>query len=147
MPRFVSIAKASFLTGVTANEIQNKIDNQQLTSTRGQIHIDDLIECYPKIQIEDTDILSLVAKIKEESFATAVAKQHGEMTFESMQQELRKLKANADYHQERSQKYEEIILYIRDNLEELQHKIGKSQRIEGLINWMEQRLGELRRND
>ena len=49
MPRFVSIAKASFLTGVTANEIQNKIDNQQLTSTRGQIHIDDLIECYPKI--------------------------------------------------------------------------------------------------
>ena len=43
--------------------------------------------------------------------------------------------------------FEEMVLYLRDNLEELQQKIGSSQRIEGLINWMDQRLDEIRRND
>jgi len=147
MPRFVSITKAAFLASVSAKEIQKKIDNQQLTTTRGQIHIDDLIDCYPEVRIEEADMLSLVAKIKAESFATAAAKQHGEMTFESLKHELSKLKANAEYYHERSQKFEEMVLYLRDNLEELQQKIGRSQRIEGLINWMDQRLDEIRRND
>ena len=101
----------------------------------------------PEINVDEADMLSLVAKIKAESFATAAAKQHGEMTFESLKQELNKLKANADYYHERSQKFEEIIMYLRDNLEELQQKMGKSQRIEGLIHWMDQRLKEIRRND
>lgn len=147
MPRFVSIAKAALLANVSAKEIQKKIDTQQLDTTRGQIHIDDLIDCYPEVQSDGADMLSLVAKIKAESFATAAAKQHGEMTFESLKQELSKLKANADYYHERSQKFEEIILYLRDNLEELQKKMGRSQRIEGLIHWMDQRLGEIRRNE
>lgn len=147
MPRFVSITKAAHLAKVSAKEIQKKIDTQQLDSTRGQIHIDDLVECYPEILVDEADMLSLVAKIKAESFATAAAKQHGEMTFESLKQELNKLKANVDYYHERSQKFEEIILYLRDNLEELQQKMGKSQRIEGLIHWIDQRFKEIRRND
>ena len=105
MPRFVSITKAAFLARVSAKEIQKKIDNQQLTTTRGQIHIDDLIDCYPEVRIEEADMLSLVAKIKAELFATAAAKQHGEMTFESLKHELSKLKANAEYYHERSQKF------------------------------------------
>lgn len=147
MPRFLSITKAAHLANVSAKEIQKKIDTQQLDSTRGQIHIDDLVECYPEIHVDEADMLSLVAKIKAESFATAAAKQHGEMTFESLKQEVNKLKANADYYHERSQKFEEIISYLRDNLEELQQKMGKSQRIEGLIHWIDQRLKEIRRND
>ncbi len=74
MPRFVSIAKAALLASVPAKEIQNKIDTNQLAVTRGQIHIDDLIECYPAIRADETDMLSLVAKIKEESFAAGCSK-------------------------------------------------------------------------
>ena len=147
MPRFVSISKAAVLASVSAKEIQKKIASKQLSATRGQIHIDDLIECYPKIRIEETDMLSLVAKIKEESFATGAAKQHGEMTLDDLMHELHKVKASADYYCERSHKFEEIILQLRDNLEEVQEKLGKSQRIEGLIHWMDQRLKEIRRND
>ena len=147
MPRFVSITKAASLACVSTKDIKVKIDNKQLVSTRGQIHIDDLIECYPKISIDETDMVSLVAKIKEESFATGAAKQHGEMTLEDMAQEMHKLKASADYYRERSHKFEEIILQLRNNLEELQEKLGKSQRIEGLIHWMDHRLKEIRRND
>ncbi len=147
MPRFVSIAKAALLANVPAKEIQNRIDNKQLTSTRGQIHIDDLLECYPEIHVDEADMLSLVAKIKEESYAAGVAKQHGEMTIEDLILELNKIKVNADYYREQSQKYEEIVMHSLNNLEELQQKMGRSQRIEGLIHWMEQRLKEIRRND
>ncbi|MGI9227610.1 MAG: hypothetical protein ACR2PU_02345 [Gammaproteobacteria bacterium] len=147
MPRFVSISKAALLASVPAKEIQNKINSKQLTITRGQIHIDDLVECFPEAHVDEADMLSLVAKIKEESFAVGAAKQHGEMSLQDMLQELHKLRASADYYHERSHKFEEIILYLRDNLEDMQIKIGKNQRIEGLIHWMDQRLKEIRRND
>lgn len=147
MPRFVSITKAALLASVPAKEIHNKINSKQLTITRGQIHIEDLVECYPIIHVDEADMLALVAKIKDESFVVGAAKQHSEMSLENMLQELYKLRASADYHRERSQKFEEIILYLRDNLEDTQIKIGKNQRIEGLIHWMDQRLKEIRRND
>ena len=135
------------LACVPAREIQKKIDNKQLSATRGQIHIDDLIECYPAIQAEEADMLSLVAKIKETSFITGAAKQHGKITRESMAQEINKLKLSLDYYRERAHKFEDAFLQLRDNLEEIQEKLGKSQRIEGLIHWLDHRLKEIRRND
>ncbi len=147
MPRFVSIIKAASLANVSVKEIRFKINNKELAATRGQIHIDDLIECYPMVCIDEVDMLSLVTKIKEQSFATGAAKQHGEMTLEEMSLEIRKLKASVDYYRERSHKFEEIILYLKNNLEDLQEKVGKNQRIECLIHWMDQRLKEIRRND
>ncbi len=69
------------------------------------------------------------------------------MTLEELLQELHKLKASVDYYRERSHKYEEIILQLQDNLEEIQEKFTNSQRFEGLVHWLDQRLKEIRRND
>ncbi len=147
MPRFVSITKAALLANVQVKEIQGKINSKILSTTRGQIHLDDLVECYPAVLIEEADMLSLVAKIKEESFAVGAAKQHGEVTYSTLKEELVKQKVNANYYREQSQKFEEIIFQLRENLEVLQQKMGESQRFEGLIHWVDQRLKEIRRND
>ncbi len=144
MPRFISIAKAALLASVSAREIQKKIDASQLAVTRGQIHVDDLLECYPGIRVEEADMLSLVTKIKEQSFATAAQKQHGEVTIASLQQELSKLRASTNYYREQSKKFEEIVIYVRDNLEELQQKTQDGQRIKGLIHWLEQHLSKIK---
>ena len=147
MPRFVTTAKAARLAGVPTKEIQSKIDRQQLASTRGKIHIDDLVECYPDVRAEEADMVSLVAKIKAEAFVAGVAKQHREMTRDELMQVLNKTKVCADYYRERSHKVEEMILQLRNNLQEFYSQMGKSQRIEGLIHWLDQRLKEIRRND
>lgn len=147
MPRFISITKAAQLASVSAKEVQEKIDKNLLATTRGHIHIEDFIDCYPDVRIEETDMLSLVEKIKEESFASGAAKQNPELSYSDLKYELHKNKTNADYYRERSRKYEEMLMHLRNNLEELQQKMGRSQKVQGMIHWMDQRINEIRRNE
>jgi|GEM_PF-2486403 len=148
MPRFISITKAALLANVQVKEIQEKISNNQLVSTRGKIHIDDFIDCYPRAEVDQADMLSLVEKIKEQSFESGAAKQHGELTFASLKQELQKCKTNAEYYREQSGKYEELILRIRENLNDTEHHKGASElRIQRLKQWIDKRLAEIQRNE
>lgn len=147
MASFISVNKAALLANVPAHEIQNKITQNILVTTRGKIHIDDLIECFPDIQLEEVDMLSFVAKVKEESFAAGALKQHGIETLSSLRYELKKSKTNVEYYRERAQKYEELVLQINDQLHSLEKKIGDKNRMQGLLTWLEQRLAEIRRNE
>ncbi|QMU60869.1 MAG: hypothetical protein GKR92_03835 [Gammaproteobacteria bacterium] len=147
MSQFISVSKAASLAKVQAKEIQEKINNNQLASTRGKIHIDDLIDCYPQVQAEQADMLSLVEKIKEQSFENGAAKQHGEMTFASLKKELQKCKANVEYYREQSGKYEELILHIRENLSDTDGRGATEQRIQRLKQWIDKRFNEIQRNE
>ena len=147
MPRFISVSKAASLAKVQAKEIQEKINNNQLASTRGKIHIDDLVECYPQIHTEQVDMLSLVEKIKEQSFENGAAKQNGEMTFASLKQELQKCKTNAMYYHEQSGKYEELILQICESLSDTEVREATDQRIQRLKQWIDKRFSEIQRNE
>ena len=147
MARFISISKAAQLACVPAYEIQNKIEKNILASTRGKIHIDDLVECFPNIRIEEADMLSFVEKVKEESFAAGAMKQHGIETMSSLRYELKRTRTNVEYYRERAQKYEDLILQLNEQLQGLEKKIGDKNRIQGLLTWLEQRLAEIRRND
>ena len=149
MPRFVSITKAAILANVPSQEIQNKIDQHLLSSTRGQIHIDDLLECFPNAQLEEADMLSYVTKIKEASFATGAMKSHGEANYVSLEEEVVELRRKVEYHREKAQKYEELIIHLRDQLLEVEKKFGDkhSQRLQAVFHWLEQRLSEIRRNN
>ena len=147
MPRFISISKAAVLANVHARDIQEKIDNNQLVSTRGKIHIDDLIDCYPHADVEQADMLTLVEKIKEQSFESGAAKQHGEVTMASLKQDLKKYKTNAEYYREQSGKYEELILHISENLNDTEDSCTSEQRILSLKQWIDKRLSEIQRNE
>ncbi len=147
MPRFISISKAASLAKVQVKEIQEKINNNQLASTRGKIHVDDLLECYPKAHIEEADMLSLVEKIKEQSFESGAAKQHGEVTFASLKRDLRKCKTNLEYYREQSAKYVELILHICENLSDNDDLGSNEQRILRLRQWIDKRLAEINRNE
>ena len=147
MPRFISITKAALLANVQVKDIQEKISKNKLASTRGKIHIDDLIDCYPQAEVEQADMLSLVEKIKEQSFEFGAAKQHGELTFASLKQELKNCRTKAKYYRERSGKYEELILHICKNLNDTEGKGISEQRIQRLKQWIEKRLLEIQRNE
>ena len=147
MPRFISISKAALLANVQAKDIQEKINNNQLTSTRGKIHLDDLVECYPLAHVEEADMLSLVEKIKENSFESGAAKQHGEVTFASLKQDLQKCKTNLEYYKEQTGKYEELVLHICENLNDKEGSISNEQHAYRLKQWIVKRLAEIQRNE
>ncbi len=147
MARFISISKAAMFANVQIKDIQEKINNNQLVTTRGKIHIEDLLECYPQADVEQADMLSLVEKIKEQSFESGAAKQHGEVTFASLKHDLHKCKTNAEYYRQRSIKFEELISYIRENLHDTDVKGTGEQRIQSLKQWIDSRLAEIQRNE
>jgi len=147
MPRFISISKAALLANVQAKEIQEKINTHQLASTCGKIHLDDLLECYPHAHIEEVDMLSLVEKIKEQSFESGAAKQHGEVTFASLKKDLKKCKSNLEYYREQSGKYEELILHICENLTDKEGSNSNEQRLQRLKQWIDKRFAEIQRNE
>ena len=147
MPQFISISKAAALANVHAREIQEKINNKQLASTRGKIHLDDLINCYPQAKIDQVDMVSLVEKIKEQSFETGAAKAHGEVSFETLKQEVLKYKTNAKYYHEQANKYEDLIINIQENLVDIQKHNPNDNRAQRLIDWIDKRLQEIHRND
>ncbi|MGH1536452.1 MAG: hypothetical protein ACRBDX_00135 [Gammaproteobacteria bacterium] len=146
MPRFISISKAASLANVQAKEILEKINSNQLASTRGKIHIDDLVECYPQAHVELADMLSLVEKIKEQSFESGAAKQHGEVTFASLKQDLQKCKTNLEYYREQSRKYEELVLHIQENLSDEKNRNSDNRWTQRLKQWIDKRLGEIQQN-
>lgn len=146
MPRFISISKAASLANVQTKEIQEKINSNQLASTRGKIHLDDLVECYPQAHVEQVDMLSLVEKIKEQSFENGAAKQHGEVTFASLKLDLQKCKTNQEYYREQSNKYEELVLQIQENLTDFRNKNVDEQRVQRLKQWIDKRLNEIQKN-
>ena len=147
MPRFISISKAASLANVQAKEIQEKINKNQLACTRGKIHVDDLLECYPQAHIEEVDMLSLVEKIKEQSFESGAAKQHGEVTFASLKKDLQKCKTNLEYYREQTSKYEELILHICENLDDKEGSVSNEQHAQRLKQWAVKRLAEIQRNE
>ena len=147
MPRFISITKAASLANVHAQEIQEKISSNQLASTRGQIHLDDLLACYPQAKIEQADMLALVEKIKEESFESGAAKQNGELSYSALKNDLEKSKTNARYYREQSAKFEVLVMHVRENLLDIQAKGVDEKRIQRLIDWIEKRIIEVQRND
>ncbi len=147
MTQFISISKAATLANVHAKEIQEKIDNKQLASTRGKIHLDDLIHCYPQAKIDQVNMVSLVEKIKEQSFETGAAKAHGEVSIEALKQKILKYKTNANYYHEQVIKYEDLILHIQENLADIQNRNPNDHRAQRLIDWINKRLHEIHRND
>lgn len=147
MARFISVAKAASIANVHATDIQKKIDCNQLVTTRGQIHIDDLVSCYPDVQVEQADMLSLVEKIKEQSFESGAAKQHGEVTISSLKKDLQMYKTNAEYFREQTIKFEELIVHIRENLSDTDDLKSSEQRNQRLKQWIDKRLAEIQRND
>ena len=146
MSQFISIARAAVLANVQAKEIQEKIDSKHLASTRGKIHTDDLINCYPDANIDEVDMISLVERIKEQSFESGAAKQHGELSFSALKDDLVKYKTNSRYYREQSDKFEDLIVQVKENLVDIQSKALSEKRIQRLIDWIDKRLNEVRRN-
>jgi len=147
MARFISVSKAASIADVQVKEIQEKINTHKLATTRGKIHIEDLVACYPQVQTEQADMISLVEKIKEQSFESGAAKQHGEVSISSLKKDLQMCKANAEYFREQAEKYEALIHQISENLDDPEERISNEQRDKRLIHWIEKRLAEIQRND
>ncbi len=73
MSEMLSLVRAAKLVGVTRTEFQKKIRDGEMISHDGMISIENLLKCYPDVQLEDNAESRRVAEIKERAFGKRVA--------------------------------------------------------------------------
>ena len=140
MGRFVTIAKAAHLIGISTRELQLEIDNGELSTVRGMIHIDDLADVHPNIKVEEADMVAWVAKIKNESLQHATDKLDHDLSKSELHKLLVKANTELAYHRDKNASYEALIHEIRYSLTVLQKRSSEPNKIQSIIAWIDQYL-------
>ena len=140
MGRFVTIAKAAQLIGISTRELQLEIDSGDLPTVRGMIHIDDLADVHPNVNVAEADMVVWVAKIKDESLQHAADKLDHELSKSELHSLLTKLNAELAYQRNKNAVYEALIHEVRYSLKVLQKRSSEPNRIQSIIAWIDQKL-------
>lgn len=140
MPRFISVSKAAMLAGVSSRDIQVEIDNGELPSVRGMVHIDDLAELHPEVSVEEADMISWVRKIRDSSLQSATEKLDHELTKSELQKMLARARTEISYSRDKIEAYEHLLNELRYSLTVIQKNSSEPNKIQSLISWIDQKL-------
>ncbi len=140
MGRFVSISKAATLVGISTKELQLEMEQGQLQSVRGMVHLDDLTQLHPEVRVDEVDMVEWVNKIKDNSLLSATEKLSHELSKHELQQLLLKLNAEHAYQRDKIEAYENLIQELRYSLQVLQKKSSEPNKIQSLISWIDNKL-------
>ena len=140
MGRFVTIAKAAQLVGVSKRELQREIDTGGLSTVRGMVHVEDLVDAHPHVNIAEADMVTWVAQIKEDSLQHAAEKLDHELSASELRELLVKANTELAYHRNKLASYEATIIELRHSLKELQKRSVEPNKIQSLIAWIDKSL-------
>ena len=140
MGRFVSVSKAATLVGISTKELQCEIEQGQLQTVRGMVHVDDLAELYPQVSIEEVDMVEWVNKIKDTSLLSATEKLSHQLSKQELRDLLTKAHAEQAYQRDKIEAYENMIQELKYSLQVLQKKSSEPNKIQSLISWIENKL-------
>ena len=140
MGRFISVAKAAQLVGVSTRELQTEIDNGVLSAVRGMIHIEDLADVHPNADLVEADMVAWVGKIKDESLQHATDKLAHDLSISELRERLIKEKAELAYLHNKITSYESLIHELRYSLTMLQKRSSEPNKIQSLIAWIDKHL-------
>ena len=140
MGRFVSISKAATLVGISTKELQSDIEQGQLQTVRGMVHVDDLTELYPQVSIEEVDMVEWVNKIKDTSLLSATEKLSHQLSKQELRDLLTKAHAEQAYQRDKIEAYENLIQELKYSLQVLQKKSSEPNKIQSLISWIDNKL-------
>lgn len=70
--QLITLSRAARLIGVIRGELQKKIQQGHLSAFDGMVTIDDLLQAYPKAQLDDDTEFTRVSQIKEKAFGKRI---------------------------------------------------------------------------
>lgn len=133
MGRFVTLAKAAQIVGISAKELRDQIESGKVSTVRGMIHIDDLAEVYPDVDIDAADMVSWVAKIKQDSYQHTEDKQLSELTPTELRDCILKARAELAYQRDRNKKLESVLKEVGFSLQEMKQHSSEPNKVQSLI--------------
>lgn len=133
MGRFVTLAKAAQMVGISSKELRNEVENGKISTVRGMIHIDDLAEVHPDANIDAADMVSWVAKIKQDSYQHTEDKQLSELTPGELRECIIKARAELAYQRDRNKKLELVLKEVGFSLREMKQHSSEPNKVQSLI--------------
>ena len=140
MGEFVSVTKAAHIVGISIDEMHQQINNGRLSTARGMIHLDDLRQCYPNIEIDGVDMVAWVNKIKDGSLSQGSDKTPNEMSRPELMAQLQKARLEMSYQRNRVKKHEEILVRLRQSLLHIKDDSSEPNQLQSLISWIDRQL-------
>ena len=131
------------MAGVPREAIQRHIADGTLTAFEGKIEFGQLRALYPEIEGTQQSMLEILSQIKEDALTKSIKQAAGERDMASLIAEVKQLAAEAAHYKRQVNDYRRLTLDLREMLLDLKTKIGHKQRVEAVIQWLDQKRKKL----
>ncbi len=143
MQRYIDLARAARLAGITRAELQRLIADHTLSTFEGKVEYRELLALFPEIG-SASGMVEIVSQIKEDAVRKpSHSELRGRDSPASLKAERDQLRADLAYYKRQSQHYRQILLELRPKLEKLQQHSEHKHRIQTIINWFVHKTKDL----
>ncbi len=140
--RYLNVAMAARLAGVSRGEIQREIRAGRLKTFEGMVSEEDLRAVYPDIELEDSAVIERMQAIKDAAlFKYADSEQSDE---QALREEVNRLRAQLSEARVELGRYRNLVLALKERLEEIQQSEDCTRQqklvLQALVGWMLARM-------
>ena len=127
MAKYVSVAKAAHLLGISRAQLQELIRTGELETFEGQVELEKLQQNFPALAFNKSPIVERAKIIKDSAYGERLQKLINPPA-DVLKAKIRRLSVDLNVERTRARDYQEIIEALLDKLTELQQHSDTSQR-------------------
>lgn len=137
MTRYVGVAKAARLLGVSRDNLQELIRRGDLVTFEGQVDLEDLKKRFPALALDNSAMVERTEIIRDNAYAKRIQETLSPSK-EDLQSQIRRLKVELSVARVKQISYRNLFAELLDKLAELQNHSDPSQQalIEELNAWL-----------
>lgn len=127
MAKYVGVAKAAKILGISRARLQELIRNGDLETFEGQVEIEQLRKNFPAMAFGEPDINERTQIIKESAYGNRL-QQLVKPSAEVLEAKVRRLSVDLNVERTKARDYQDIIEALLDKLSEMQRGSDSKQR-------------------
>lgn len=142
MTRYVGVAKAAKMLGVSRTALQKLIRSGELTTFEGQVDLENLRQRFPALAVNESAVLERTQIIRDNAYAKRL-EQALRPDKDSLMSQIRRLKVEISVYKNKEKSYRLLFEDLLKQIDELQHKEqhAHQQLLDELNHWLVDRIG------
>lgn len=142
MTRYMGVAKAAKLLGVSRENLQRLIRRGDLQTFEGQVDLEVLKKRFPALALDDSSAVERAQIIRDSAYAKRV-QETLYPSKEDLLSQIQRLKVELSVARVKQRSYRNLFTELLDKLSELQQTVEPSQQslIDELNAWLLERIG------
>lgn len=141
MARYMGVAKAAKLLGVSRDNLQQLIRRGDLITFEGQVDLEELKSRFPALALDESPMLERTQIIRDTAYAKRVAERLSPSKDDLITQ-IRRLKVELSVANVKHRSYRKLFSELLEKLNELQQRSETNQKqlIHELNSWLLERI-------